>query len=183
MTVRRYILTGAPGAGKTSILHGLAGRGYHVVEEAATDVIVAEQARDVAEPWTSAGFVGQILAVQRERQAGPVPSGVTAQIYDRSPVCTLALARHLGEPVPPALAQEIARITHGQIYQRHVFFVRPIGVCEPTAARRISYAESLKFERIHEAAYRACGYEIVDVPAGAIAERVAMIDECITRWM
>ena len=37
MTVRRYILTGAPGAGKTSILHGLAERGHHVVPEAAAE--------------------------------------------------------------------------------------------------------------------------------------------------
>lgn len=34
-----YILTGAPGAGKTAILRLLEANGYPVVEEAATDVI------------------------------------------------------------------------------------------------------------------------------------------------
>ena len=35
----RYILTGAPGAGKTAVLRLLEVSGYTVVEEAATDVI------------------------------------------------------------------------------------------------------------------------------------------------
>ncbi len=34
-----YILTGAPGAGKTAVLRLLEASGYPVVEEAATDVI------------------------------------------------------------------------------------------------------------------------------------------------
>ena len=42
--MRRYILTGAPGSGKTSILRALGARGYSVVSEAATDVIADEQA-------------------------------------------------------------------------------------------------------------------------------------------
>jgi len=31
--MKRYILTGTPGSGKTSILHELKSRGYRVVEE------------------------------------------------------------------------------------------------------------------------------------------------------
>jgi hypothetical protein len=37
--MRRYIITGAPGAEKTAILQELKVRGYAVVGEAATDVI------------------------------------------------------------------------------------------------------------------------------------------------
>ena len=43
--MRRYILTGAPGAGKTAILRQLELDGFSVVEEAATDVIAAAQAQ------------------------------------------------------------------------------------------------------------------------------------------
>lgn len=45
---RRYVLTGAPGAGKTMLLRALAERGHAVVEEAATDVIAALLADEVA---------------------------------------------------------------------------------------------------------------------------------------
>jgi predicted ATPase len=37
--MKRYILTGAPGAGKTAILRALERNGRVVIEEAATDVI------------------------------------------------------------------------------------------------------------------------------------------------
>ena len=45
--MRRFILTGAPGAGKTAIVRELEARGFPVVEEAATDVIAREQAAGV----------------------------------------------------------------------------------------------------------------------------------------
>ena len=48
--MKRYILTGAPGAGKTAILRQLELDGYGVVEEAATDIIAIEQAQGVADP-------------------------------------------------------------------------------------------------------------------------------------
>jgi predicted ATPase len=97
------------------------------------------------------------------------------QIHDRSAVCTLALARYLGHPVPPLLADEVARITGDGFFDRRVFFVRPLGFIQPTAVRRISYAESLAFEQIHEDEYRRLGFDLVDVPAGTVAERAAAI--------
>src|SRR3954451_8707276 len=87
---RRYVLTGAPGAGKTSILHGLQARGYAVVEEAATDLIAGEHQRGIDEPWRRDDFIAKIVRLQRERQLRPVGTDVGIQIYDRSPVCTVA---------------------------------------------------------------------------------------------
>jgi predicted ATPase len=45
----------------------------------------------------------------------------------------------------------------------------------PTAARRISYADSLEFERFHVQAYAELGYTLVDVPAGQVDERAAQV--------
>jgi predicted ATPase len=180
--MRRFILTGAPGSGKTSILHALAAAGYAVVGEAATDVMTQRLGMGDAEPWTDPRFIERIAALQRHRLDTPVPPGVTVQVHDRSAVCTLALARYLGHPVPPLLAQEVARVSRGGLFDRRVFFIRPIGFCQPTAARRISYAESLEFERVHEAEYRRLGLELVDIPAAAVAERAAAICAHIMSW-
>ena len=180
--MKRFILTGAPGAGKTSILRALAASGYAVVPEAATDVMSARLALGEAEPWTGPLFIERIAALQRQRREAPVRPGVTVEVHDRSAVCTLALARYLGHPVPPLLEEEVAQITGDGFFDRRVFFVRPIGFCEPTAARRISYSESLAFERIHEDEYRRLGFDLVDVPAGTIAERAEAIDAHIGAW-
>jgi hypothetical protein len=48
--VHRFILTGAPGSGKTAILRHLELDGFGVVEEAATDVIALAQAQGIDEP-------------------------------------------------------------------------------------------------------------------------------------
>lgn len=179
--VKRYILTGTPGAGKTTLLASLAAHGYRTVAEAATDVIAAEQARGEPAPWTRDDFVDRIVAVQRERQLrSRAEARLGIQLYDRSPVCTHALSVFQGRPVPPALAAELDRIVRQRVYQPQVFFVRNLGFCEPTAARRISFADSLDFERIHEQSYRAFGFELIDIPAAPTAERVARIRQALT---
>jgi predicted ATPase len=177
--MRRYIITGAPGAGKTTILAALRGRGYPVVGEAATDIITRERRRGRVEPWSGPDFIDAIVRLQRRRQLRPVPATATraaAQVFDRSPVCTLALARYLDQPVTPVLADEVDRIVGGRVYQHRVFFVRLLGFITNTAARRITLEQSVRFEGFHERTYREYGFELIDVPAGPLADRVGMID-------
>ena len=173
----RFVLTGAPGAGKTAIALQLERAGHRVVAEAATDVIALEQAHGRAEPWTCPGFTERIVTLQRQReeQAGDAGGGREAVFFDRSPVCTLALSRYAGQPVPALLAAEVDRVVQAGVYARAVLFVRNQGFVEPTAARRISFADSLMFEGVHERTYRELGFELIDVPAGPLEWRTALV--------
>lgn len=182
MRMRRYIVTGTPGAGKTVIIRELAIRGHAVVEEAATDIIARAHAEGVQEPWRDAGFADRIVTLQRRRQERPAAPGTAVQFYDRSPICTLALAWHLGHPVSDVLASEVERVVRDRIYQQRVFFVRPLGFVTATAARRITLEESLAFERLHERAYRAHGYDLVDIPNADVAARASMVDQYVRSW-
>ncbi|MEV0620640.1 AAA family ATPase [Nonomuraea sp. NPDC050404] len=173
--MKRYILTGTPGAGKTAILRRLEHDGHTVVEEAATDVIALRQAQGEAEPWTSPSFVGEIAALQRRRQERAAALPCEVQFYDRSPVCTLALATYLGHPVSEALSRELERVRNERVYEREVFFVRNLGFVTPTDARRITYEESLRFERVHRDAYASLGYDCVPIAPGPLPDRVANI--------
>lgn len=170
----RYVLTGTPGSGKTAMLRLLERAGYRVVEEAATDVIALEQALGNSALWRGPGFIDQIVALQQARQAA-CPAGAGPVFFDRSPVCTLALARFLGFPPSRSLAAEVSRLVPEQVYQTEVFFVRNQGFVEPTAARRISFAESLAFEEVHERTYAELGFRLVEVPAGPLPDRVAAV--------
>jgi predicted ATPase len=162
--IRRFVLTGTPGCGKTALLRALEARGHAVVEEAATDVIALEQARGVAEPWTDPSFIEKILTLQRRRR---IQSDAPLQIHDRSTVCTAALARHLGYPEP--------ELGPG-LYQRQVFFVRNLGHVEKTAARRIGFEEALVFEAVHEQVYRDYGYALIDVPPAPVEARADQVE-------
>ncbi|MFB6726327.1 ATP-binding protein [Kribbella sp. NPDC056345] len=146
--------------------------GCHTVDEAATTVIAQAQALGESEPWSRASFIDDIVALQRRRQ---LDASGAVQVFDRSPVCTHALATYLGWPVSAALSEELERVTSERVYQQRVLFVRNLGFVQPSAARRISFQDSLAFEKIHEESYRLFGYELVDIPAGDLAHRVALV--------
>jgi len=178
--MKRFILTGAPGAGKTAVLRQLELNGFSVVEEAATDVIALEQARGVAEPWRCPSFCDSIVALQKTRQVRAANEIAEFQFHDRSVVCTAALATYLGYAFSKVLLEELERIRRERSFERRVFFLENLGFVTPSAARRISFEESLRFERIHEEMYRMQGFEVFMIRRGSISERAAAIVDAIT---
>ena len=175
--MRRWIVTGTPGAGKTSIVDELARRGHAVVREAATDVVAAHPADD--EHWLRPAFLDDIVSLQRARELAPAPPGTSHQVFDRSPVCTLALARHLERDVPTLLADELARIERERTYERRVFYVEWLGFLTPTDVRRIDVEQTLAFDRTHRSTYTELGYELVDVPIATVAERADLVESVL----
>lgn len=112
-----YILTGAPGSGKTAILRKLEIDGHDVVEEAATDVIALQQALGRPEPWREPGFPDRVLDLQRKRQLAAEADTRGVVFFDRSPVCTLALCRYLDLAAPRDLLEEIERMLAERWYE------------------------------------------------------------------
>lgn len=173
--MKRFILTGAPGAGKTVLLRALEQQGHGVVEEAATDVIAVEQACGIAEPWKHPGFLDSIVTLQNQRLARAAQAADEVQFHDRSVLCTLALARYLDIPPPSSLHSVIDRILRERTFELTVFFIRGLGFVAPTAARRITFEESLRFERIHEQVYREHGFHLAHIEPAPVPDRVARI--------
>jgi predicted ATPase len=101
------------------------------------------------------------------------------QIFDRSPICTAALSAYLGRPLPSMLADELERIEAEAIYEKTVFFIENLGFVIPTAARRITFAESLRFEAIHQAAYVDRHYVCLPIVPGDVARRAEWIEEAL----
>jgi predicted ATPase len=169
--MKRYILTGTPGAGKTSVLHELKSRGYSVIEEAATDL----HQRSDAEPWRQADFIDRIIRLQQARQIEAATRPDELQLYDRSPICTLALSQHLGYPPSEYVLEELQRIERENIYQKQVFFFENLGFIQPTQVRKITFEDSLRFEKIHAEVYTSLGYDLIKVPPVALSQRVEFI--------
>lgn len=171
--MKRYILTGTPGSGKTSILSALSALGYSTVNEAATDVIADEQKLGDLKPWEHPEFIDKIIHLQKMRQEEG--NSTTIQFYDRPPICTYALAVYLGFEPSPILMDEIERAQSNAIYENQVFFIENLGFIENTDARKISFEEALRFEQVHMDAYKKFGYEIIKIPANTIDARVKLI--------
>jgi predicted ATPase len=178
--MKRYVLTGAPGAGKTAVLRQLELDGFSVVEEAATDLIALWQANGIAEPWTAPEFLDAVIHLQRarERRAYSLPERV--QFHDRSVVCTAALADYLRLPRPTCLLRELQRLQEQHVFESGVLFIRNLGFVTPTEARRISYEETVRFEKLHEQAYREFGFDIVSIAPASVASRVREIKRLLS---
>jgi predicted ATPase len=177
--MKRFILTGAPGSGKTSVIRQLELDGFGVVEEAATDVIALEQGRGNPEPWKESSFVDAVVSLQKRREMRASHLLEEIQFHDRSAICSAALADYLGYSFSDLLSRELERIKKQAIFQRRVFFVRNLGFITPSAARRISFEETLRFERIHEETYHRFGSELFPVEAASPLERAAMIKQAL----
>jgi predicted ATPase len=177
--MKRYILTGTPGSGKTVILRQLELDGFGVVEEAATDLIALSQARGINEPWKENSFLDVIAELQKKRQIRADSEPVAIQFHDRSTICTAALAAYLEMPVTSGLRCELERIRSGALFEKQVFFIRSLGFMINTPARRISMEDALRFERVHEQTYRNFGFEIVPIEPGTPEQRAAAIKKLL----
>lgn len=169
--MQRFILTGAPGAGKTVLLRRLELAGFPVVEEAATDLIALVTAKGVVEHWKAPSFIDDIVALQRARQLRADAWADEVVFFDRSPICTWALCEYAGREPPAALVAEVERIERERTYQRRVLFLELMGFITPTEARRISLADSERFAAIHADVYARFGYELIRLPPADVEAR------------
>lgn len=66
-------------------------------------------------------------------------------------------------------------------YEPTVFLICNQGFVRATQARQISFADSLVFERIHRQVRRDLGFQLVEVPAGPLTDRVALIRRTVSQ--
>jgi predicted ATPase len=174
--LKRYILTGTPGSGKTAIIRALEVDGFSVVEESATDVIALKQAQGFDEPWASPCFIDDIASLQRARLERSSFSPAEVQFHDRSIFCTAALADYLGHPRSLVLTQELEDAVSQGWFQLQVFFIRSLGFVTPSAARRISLEDAARFERVHQEVYQDFGFQLISVDPASPSDRANRIN-------
>jgi predicted ATPase len=175
-----YILTGAPGTGKTAILAGLDGA-VETVAEPAREVL-AEQRAAGAPPPRSAEFVRRLLARSIEKhQRAQDASGVV--VFDRGVPDCIAYASYFSSFAndPAADPAEAVAAAAEYRYRPEVLIAEPWEAIYTTDEERQMSFDLV--ERFHEhvvAAYEQAGYRLVTVPKVALEERREFVRTFVT---
>lgn len=172
MSKLRFILTGGPGAGKTSLLNEFSRLGYSCSEEASR-MIIREQVLTGSDclPWQNITCFSDLLF---KRMAGFYEESSETEIvfFDRGIPDLVGFMKHLKIP----LSQEIMDAVPTYRYAPLVFMLPPwkeIYVNDPE--RWQTFEESQAIHTALRETYSGYGFEIAEVPLTDVAGRAQYI--------
>ena len=168
MKPKKYVLSGGPGSGKSSILLGLEQRGEYIVREAAEDYIRYRQAQGQMKPWVEEDFQDKILDLSMSREEKTHPKAERV-FLDRGLLDGLAYVKK-GSKIYEKLL-EIAKKAEYDI----IFIIEPLAVIEKTEVRRENKDESIAIGNALKQIYQEHGFKVVMVPEDKLQERIEFI--------
>lgn len=177
----RVIITGGPGAGKTSVLRALSRLGYRTVQESARDVIAERLAAGLSPRPDPAAFALEILRRDIEKYERE-QTGADCVFHDRAIPEALGMVRDADAMSPERVTQLLAQ--YG--FHRQVFVLPPWeAIYRQDAQRDQTYAEAVAVHAAVVGLYRSLGYELIEVPKAPVQERARYIVNALatgTAW-
>ena len=174
---RFFVLTGGPGAGKSSLVAALAALGHATMEEAGRAIIRDQTAiGGSALPWADRGAFAELMLsweLRSYRDAGAVAGPV---FFDRGIPDVAGYLALCGLAVPPHVGRAVALFP----YATTVFIAPPWPeIFSQDSERRQDFAEAVRTFETMAATYQRAGYRLAELPRAPVAARVAFVLETI----
>jgi len=169
-----YILTGGPGAGKTSVLEELKKRGFPGYAEVARDIIREQLASGGnALPWADVLHYRRIMierTIAQYESAAEDPD--RPGFFDRGIADLISYSRLIHVPVEEALHA----VAWQYRYNKKVFLFPPWkDIYTKDTERKQDFEEAVRTYEILQKTYLDYGYEILELPQAGIEERANFI--------
>jgi predicted ATPase len=176
-----FIITGAPSAGKTTIINELGTKGYTVIHEAAAQIIAAEKERGVVNPWDNPDFEARIIALQKASLMKATADKTCQVVVDRSPIDAMSYCLRMGHELTDQMIATVQECVSGGLYSKFVFWVEHLGEVENNGIRHENLQECEIIEKRLKQDYEALGFVILSIPKATVEERTRQVMDFILK--
>jgi predicted ATPase len=169
-----YIITGGPGAGKTSLLKGLQQCGYNGYAEASRQLIIEEKVKGSGcLPWMDLPcFAKKVL----ERMTNDISAATHAEdkFFDRGIPDIIAYLEAAGLPVEEQYYAAVKRYRYAD-----TVFLLPSWqeIYVQDSERWQTFEEAAVLGEHIRSAYLHAGYRVVELPRSDVPERIRFIQK------
>ncbi|MBR9765609.1 MAG: AAA family ATPase [Rhodobacteraceae bacterium] len=173
MSDQFFIVTGGPGAGKTSLITELARRGFHTIPESGRAIIREEvQSGGDALPWADRMAYAERMLERDLRACSAAQALSGAVIFDRGIPDIMGYLTLCGLPVPP----NVAAVAKAARYNRRAFLA-PFWdeIFTQDSERKQTRAEAEATCAVMRETYIALGYEITELPRIEVESRADFV--------
>lgn len=170
-----FVITGGPGAGKTTTLNALADRGYSAATESARKIMKERLAAGLSPRPEPVSFAREILSadIEKYRDAG---ADDRLTFFDRS----ILDALYMLDAEDALTADEAAGHIHDCPYNRIVFLLPPWKEIYGTDSERDqTFEQAVDVFAGMKRWYLQWGYETLDVPRSNVEERISFILDAV----
>lgn len=176
---KKYIFTGGPGAGKTSLLNALEARyGIPYIPEASADIKNLMRAEGIEKPWEEPNLNERIYQLLKGRIETFSHVDKPFILLDRSAIDILVYDEP-GSEFYPVLFADAQSIANDPSYGKIVFLIENLGHCVRTSYRHETIEEAIRLEKAQIENYKKFGFQIEYIGPGTLEERMEQVMEVL----
>jgi predicted ATPase len=170
--IRKYVVTGGPGFGKTSIINELERRGYNSVHEISRSIIKEQldSGGDVL-PWKNLGIFSRLVFERRVQQHVETPEHLHS-FFDRGVPDVVAYMVRDELELPEKYVHALSELNYNQF----IFLTPPWqDIFINDNERKESYEQACSIHTYITDTYNKLGYTTLEIPKVNVSERVDFI--------
>ncbi|MBU1198525.1 MAG: ATP-binding protein [Nanoarchaeota archaeon] len=170
--LKKYVLTGGPSSGKSTLLYALQNKGFLIVEESAKEIIYQEKERGINEPWldkTFPDFQNKIFELQLKKES-EIPEDAGVVFFDRGVPDSLIYFEYRKFEPPQKLLDIV-----GKCGYEKVFLLEQLQTHEKNDYRVEDEEESKLISGLIRQTYEKLGYDVIVIPPVSVEERLKLI--------